>query len=103
MESPSLTDIAKSLTPKRQRFLAEYLVDLNATQVSVRAGYSERTAYSIGNELLSFPEVQLAIQEAQAERSQRTQVTADQVVDEWRGSHLPQSPMWSSGTRMPLG
>ncbi len=46
-----------SLTPKQQLFVAEYLVDLNATQAAVRAGYSKKTAYSVGHENLKKPEV----------------------------------------------
>ncbi len=53
------------LTNKQKRFIEEYLIDLNATKASIRAGYSEKTAYSIGNENLSKPEIQEAIQEAQ--------------------------------------
>ena len=54
-----------NLTPKQQRFVEEYLIDLNATQAAIRAGYSEKTAYSVGHENLKKPEIQKAIQEAQ--------------------------------------
>jgi phage terminase small subunit len=67
------------LTAKQQRFVEEYLIDLNATQAAIRAGYSEKTAYSIGNENLSKPEIAKAIETAQQERSQRTEITADRV------------------------
>ena len=50
--------MAKKLTPKQQRFIDEYLVDLNATQAAIRAGYSAKTAYSIGIENLKKPEIQ---------------------------------------------
>ncbi len=50
-----------ALTAKQQRFVEEYLVDLNATQAAIRAGYSERTAGSVGNENLKKPEIQKAI------------------------------------------
>lgn len=53
------------LTDKQQRFVDEYLIDLNATQAAIRAGYSEKTAYSVGHENLKKPEIQKAIQEAQ--------------------------------------
>jgi len=46
-----------ALTAKQKVFVAEYLVDLNATQAAVRAGYSEKTAYSVGHENLKKPEV----------------------------------------------
>lgn len=68
------------LTPKQQAFVDEYLIDLNATQAALRAGYSERTAYSQGQRLLKHVEVQQAIQQAQQERKQRTQVDADRVL-----------------------
>lgn len=70
------------LTAKQQRFVEEYLVDLNATQAAIRAGYSEATAASIGFENLRKPEIAEAIQKAQAERSKRTEITADRVLQE---------------------
>ena len=70
-----------SLTPKQQLFVAEYLVNLNATQAAVRAGYSKKTAYSVGHENLKKPEVAAAIQEAMEARSERTGVTQDQVIE----------------------
>lgn len=76
MERPS------KLTDKQRRFVDEYLVDLNATQAAIRAGYSEKTAYSIGNENLSKPEIAEAIQAAQAERAKRTEITQDMVLRE---------------------
>ena len=69
-----------TLTPKQQRFVAEYLVNLNATKAAVKAGYSEKTAYSIGQENLTKPEIAAAVAAAQAERSERTEVTADYVL-----------------------
>jgi phage terminase small subunit len=68
------------LTPKQHRFVDEYLIDLNATQAAIRAGYSERTAYSIGDENLKKPEIASVIQAAMDERSQRTEITADYVL-----------------------
>ncbi len=69
-----------SLTPKQECFVAEYLIDLNATQAAIRAGYSEKTAYSIGQENLKKPEVAEAVIAAQAERSERTEITQDYVL-----------------------
>lgn len=57
-------------------------MDLNATEAAKRAGYSEKTAYSIGFENLKKPEIQEAIQEAMARRSQRTEITQDRVIQE---------------------
>lgn len=70
------------LTPLQQRFVEEYLVDLNATQAAIRAGYSPRTARVTGPQNLSKPVVQEKIAQAQAERSKRTGITADRVVQE---------------------
>ncbi len=68
------------LTDKQQRFVDEYLIDLNATQAAIRAGYSEKTAQQMGSENLSKPVIQEAIEKAQAERSERTEVTQDYVI-----------------------
>lgn len=69
-----------NLTPKQQRFVEEYLIDLNATQAAIRAGYSEKTAYSVGHENLSKPEIQKSLQEAQHKRSERAGIDADYVL-----------------------
>ena len=68
------------LTNKQKRFIQEYLIDLNATQAAIRAGYSEKTAYSIGQENLNKPEIQRGITEAQNKRSERTQIKQDDVI-----------------------
>jgi len=70
------------LTDKQKRFVEEYLVDLNATQAAIRAGYSAKTAGSIGEENLKKPEIAAAIQEAMDARSKRTEITADRVLQE---------------------
>ena len=70
------------LNPKQQRFVDEYLVDLNATQAAIRAGYSVDTAGSIGHENLKKPEIQLAIAEARKQQQERTGITADRVLRE---------------------
>ncbi|WP_025516788.1 terminase small subunit [Bordetella trematum] len=69
-----------ALTNKQRRFVDEYLVDLNATQAAIRAGYSAKTAGQIGDENLKKPQIAAAIQQAQAKRSERVQVTADYVL-----------------------
>jgi len=71
-----------ALTPKQQRFVDEYLVDLNATQAAIRAGYSPKTAKQAGHEALTKPDVQAAVSAAQEKRSQRTGITADVVLGE---------------------
>ncbi len=69
------------MTPKQQRFVDEYLIDLNATQAAIRAGYSKRTAYSTGQENLKKPEIESAIQERIQERQKRTEITQDKVLE----------------------
>lgn len=68
------------LTEKQKRFVQEYLIDLNATQAAIRAGYSEATAKEIGYENLTKPHIAKAIQKAIDERSNRTDITADWVL-----------------------
>lgn len=68
------------LTDKQTAFVREYLVDLNATQAAIRAGYSERTAYSVGQRLLKNVEIQRAVAAAQAKRARRVEVTQDYVL-----------------------
>jgi len=70
------------LTAKQKRFIEEYLIDLNATQAAIRAGYSPDTAYSIGNENLKKPEIRARIDKALAERSKRTGINAERVLIE---------------------
>ena len=69
------------LNAKQQRFAEEYLIDLNATQAAERAGYSAKTAYSIGQRLLKDVEVAAFIQAAMDKRSERTAITADYVLE----------------------
>ncbi len=68
------------LTIKQQCFVNEYLIDLNATQAAIRAGYSAKTADAQGSRMLGNVKVQQAIAEAMAERSKRTGVNQDRVV-----------------------
>ena len=79
MSNNTLDGVA--LTDKQQIFVNEYLIDLNATKAAVRAGYSEKTAYSIGSENLRKPEIQKAIEKAFNERKARVLVTQDDVVN----------------------
>jgi phage terminase small subunit len=71
-----------ALTPKQQAFVDQYLVDLNATNAALRAGYSQKTAYSIGHENLNKPEIAAAVATAMAEREKRTHITQDRVLQE---------------------
>lgn len=70
------------LTAKQAAFVREYLIDLNATQAAIRAGYSEKTAAFIGAENLKKPQIQIAIQNAMQERERRTEITQDRVLCE---------------------
>jgi len=71
-----------ALTDRQRRFVEEYLVDLNATQAAIRAGYSKRTAASQGERLLRHVEVAAAVRAAQDARSRRTGLTADRVLQD---------------------
>lgn len=68
------------MTKKQKRFVEEYLIDLNATQAAIRAGYSSDTAGSIGAENLKKPEIKSKIDKAMAERSRRTGINQDRVL-----------------------
>ena len=70
------------ITKKNDVFCEEYLIDLNATQAAIRAGYSPNAAGSIGSELLKKPEIRARIDQAMAERSKRTGINADRVLRE---------------------
>lgn len=72
--------LVADLTPKQARFVEEYLIDLNATQAAIRAGYSEDTARQTGSENLSKPDVADAIAAAQADRAERTKIDQNYVL-----------------------
>lgn len=69
------------LTAKQQRFVEEYLIDLNATQAAIRAGYSDKFSNSNAPKLLQNTAIAEAIKEAQAKLSERTLVTQDMVIN----------------------
>lgn len=70
------------MNDRQARFVEEYLIDLNATQAAIRAGYAAATAGQKGHDLLKKVEISEAIQEAMRQRSERTRVTADRVLEE---------------------
>lgn len=74
--------IVAKLTAKQQRFCDEYLIDLNATQAAIRAGYSPRTAEQAASRLLTIVKVSDEIAREMAERSKRTGINQDRVVKE---------------------
>lgn len=70
------------LTPKQRAFVQEYLVDLNATQAAIRAGYSPKTANVTACETLTKPYVAEAIRQALDKRAERTEISADWVLNQ---------------------
>ena len=70
------------MTERQKKFCEEYLIDLNATQAAIRAGYSPKSASVTGAKLLTNAKVRARIDTAMAEQSKRTGVTADRVVRE---------------------
>ncbi|MBQ3455185.1 MAG: terminase small subunit, partial [Synergistaceae bacterium] len=72
------------MTDKQNVFVQEYLKDCNATQAAIRAGYSEHTAYSIGQRLMKDKDIQEAIRTGMDDRKERSRLTADYVIDNLR-------------------
>ncbi len=72
--------VVAKLTAKQQRFCDEYLIDLNATQAAIRAGYSEKTARAIGNENLTKPDIKNYIDERMAEKEKSLIADQDEVL-----------------------
>jgi phage terminase small subunit len=70
------------MTPKQERFVEEYLIDLNATQAAIRAGYSEATAAEQGSRLLSNVKISDAVSEGRRKLSERTEITQERVLKE---------------------
>lgn len=68
------------MTEKQKRFCDEYLTDLNATQAAIRAGYSKKTAYSIGEENLRKPEIKEYIEKRMAEKESQLIANQDEVM-----------------------
>lgn len=76
-----------NLTAKQEMFCREYLVDLNATQAAIRAGYSEASAKQAGYENMTKPDLQERISILMAERTQRVTVSADYVLERAKMMH----------------
>ena len=72
--------MVRKLTKQQKRFVDEYLIDLNATQAAIRAGYSAKTAEQIGYQLLKKTSVSEAVSKEMAERSRRTGINQDRVL-----------------------
>ncbi len=75
-------DKISGLTDKQEKFCQEYLIDLNATQAAIRAGYSEDTAKSIGSENLTKPDIQNRLAELKKSLSEKTGITQEMVLNE---------------------
>jgi len=73
-----------ALTAKQQRFVDEYMIDLNATQAALRAGYSEKTSYSIGQENLKKPEIAKEIEKRQQKHAEKAEMTVEWVLQQYR-------------------
>ena len=87
MSDPALPGATPLQNAKRERFVREYLVDLNATQAAIRAGYSPKTAYSSGQRMLKYVEIQARIVELQSHIVERTDLSIDWVLQELRATY----------------
>jgi len=76
------SDAFHALNQRQQRFILEYLIDLNATHAAIRAGYSPKTARFIAAENLTKPNIQKFIKEAQDELARKAGITAEKVIAE---------------------
>jgi len=81
------TVMGKDLNHRQERFVQEFLVDLNATQAAIRAGYSEKGAHVRGSELLSIRKVRDAIEARKADLAERAGVTEEWVIEKLRDVH----------------
>lgn len=77
-----MTSSKDGLSPKQERFVAEYLIDLNATQAAARAGYSPRTANEQGARLLANASIRAAVTEGQAKVAKKLNITVERIVAE---------------------
>lgn len=75
------------LNPKQIRFVQEYLIDPNATQAAIRAGYSAKTAKQQGSKLLTVLDVREAVQAGQAAIAEKFEVTQDWLIGEFKENH----------------
>lgn len=71
----------KKLTSKQELFCREYIIDFNATQAAIRAGYKPNAAYAMGHENLSKPEIAEYIDRLKAERAEKVGISAQWVLD----------------------
>jgi len=99
--------MSKKLTPKQQRFVSEYLIDSNATQAAIRAGYSEKTAQQTGSRLLLNVVIQAAIKAGQKKIAKRNDLTVDDLVRELEEARIAaltaESPQSSAAVAATMG
>lgn len=76
-----------ALTAKQERFVQEYLKDLNATQAALRAGYSEKTAGSVGHENLKKPEIAAEIEKRQEQIGEDNGITVEWILGEMKDTY----------------
>ncbi|MCU1451396.1 MAG: hypothetical protein JWP02_3566 [Acidimicrobiales bacterium] len=101
----SATSMYDALEPKQRRFVDEFVVDWNATQAAIRAGYSKKTAAAIGSENLTKPAIQSAIKERTDRVTESAGLTAKRVVEELARvafSDMRRFTTWSPGTGVTL-
>lgn len=79
-KKPPLRMKKSGITAKQLRFAQEYVVDRNITQAAIRAGYTKRSAYSTGHELLQKPEVQAEVERLTAEIAEKAKIKAEDIV-----------------------
>lgn len=81
MADDTQATLIDDLSPKRRRFVEEYIKDLNGSAAAIRAGYSEATAGAIAWELLRIDDVQAAIEEAKRRRARLSTIDSNYVLD----------------------
>lgn len=72
----------EDLTLKQKRFIDEYLIDFNGTRSAIAAGYSEKTAHAIANELLKQPKIKAAIELSQTKLAKSVQITKEALIED---------------------
>lgn len=89
------------LTAKQEQFCQEFIIDLNATQAAIRAGYPEPSAQQVGSENLSKPVIETRIAELQADRAERVQISQDDVLSMIRECYCGavEDRNWSAGLK----
>lgn len=92
------------LTPKQEAFVREYLLDLNATQAAIRAGYSAKTAKTIGPRLLENVGVQEAITAGRMKTAERLELTREAVIRQYQriGFSDPRKMFDANGQLKPI-